>query len=201
MPEIELDEDDKSRAAVLKQRYKDGKNLSRSQLKLIGKLGVESLAVNMYVTTKKALAGLLGCSETTIKNMMDKPGCPGYVDGGRYPIEAWKKWYPTVGKVNGGNHVTLEQSMSLSRIAELRAADEYEEWKFDRDIKRGKYILREDVKRQAAEAGAILRREIQQRFVQVAPAEMEACETVEERRAVLERHFSDLLEFIHLGEW
>ena len=65
--------------------------------------------VRRVVTSRRALAKALGCSEATVSRMSIAPGNPGTLSNGAYPLQKWKVFY---GEWNARNKVEDEFALS-----------------------------------------------------------------------------------------
>ncbi|MDR1282399.1 MAG: hypothetical protein LBK99_16495 [Opitutaceae bacterium] len=90
-----------------------------------------------------------------IKRSMKLPGCPGRTADGRYNIAAWQAWLETVGPVGQtetGGGAAARIPAQMRKLEEqallLEVQRKTKEWEFE--VKKGRYILREEAVNDAA---------------------------------------------------
>lgn len=124
-------------------------------------LSSDSRDARTHVSSRRALAEVLGCSETTVARMLIEPGNPGKTLNGSYRVEPWKNYYAARSREAedaddslGGATVSLSSELKMEQAALVRAKRRKAE--LDLRAREGELLEIAVVEKQAFEFAAAL---------------------------------------------
>jgi hypothetical protein len=122
--------------------------------------------------TKQAISRLIGISASTLQVHLGKPGAPKPNRVGHYPIEATKQWVEQ-------NADWAAIGSNLRQMRERKLEMELESKKFEFELRKGKFIAKEDVERSLIPLVQEIDELYRQKFELVLPSQYQGKNVIE----------------------
>jgi hypothetical protein len=106
-----------------------------------------------FAGSQSELASVLGVNRQLIQWHCKQPGNPGRRANGKYPVQGWLEYLTICGRVP-----VCDDAGSRTKLKARQISLQNERLALELDIRRGRYVLAQDVERWGAELGAAVRK-------------------------------------------